>query len=98
MSFINFSSYLLLICNPRQHYSKLAKEDYGRFVYYGNKKDTQITKDHLSPVLDNVTQIVMHYRQPPLKPLEEFTLENYIEYIPNYRMIQIGEDGYEPNQ
>lgn len=42
--------------------------------------------------------MTLHFRQTPENALDEFLLENYISYIPNYRMVQIGEDGDEPNQ
>lgn len=90
--------YVLLIYNSHQHCSKLSTEEYNGLVYFGSQQDTIITKEYLSPVLDNRTRMILHYRQPPLSPLEEFVLENYIDFIPNYKMVQIGEDGYEPNQ
>nr|XP_027222654.1 protein O-linked-mannose beta-1,2-N-acetylglucosaminyltransferase 1-like [Penaeus vannamei] len=93
-----YGNNIYLIACPGSLYCKLSKEEYNRLVYFGNQQDTLITKDYLSPVLDNRTRMTLHFRQTPENALDEFLLENYISYIPNYRMVQIGEDGDEPNQ
>ncbi|XP_037787541.1 protein O-linked-mannose beta-1,2-N-acetylglucosaminyltransferase 1-like [Penaeus monodon] len=93
-----YGNNVYLIACPGSLYCKLSKEEYNGLVYFGSQQDTIITKEYLSPVLDNRTRMILHYRQPPVSPLEEFVLENYIDFIPNYKMVQIGEDGYEPNQ
>lgn len=56
----------------------MKAEDYPRLVYTASPEDVEQTRRHIDAIMQHVHVPDIRRRVPPLGPMEEFTMENYI--------------------